>query len=131
MDDRNQQQAIGTHIAQLSIEDRIQLEERLLAGLQQRQPQTIPTHNRNDPAPLSFAQERLWFLAQLEPDVIAYNEVQAMRMKGMLDIAALERSLGALVARHDCLRICFREVNGTVMQIVGAVPAIKLPMHCP
>src|SRR6185436_19644310 len=57
--------------------------------------------------PLSFAQQRLWFLDQLEPGSAAYHIPAALRMRGALDIAALERAIGAIVARHEVLRTRF------------------------
>ena len=57
--------------------------------------------------PLSHAQERLWFLAQLDPDSGAYNIAEAVRLQGPLDLEALQRSLDALVARHEVLRTTF------------------------
>jgi hypothetical protein len=52
-------------------------------------------------APLSFAQERLWFLTQLEPENPAYNLPFALRLSGDLNVAALEKSINAIVARHE------------------------------
>ncbi len=58
-------------------------------------------------APLSFAQQRLWFLDQLQPDHPVYNVPAAIDMRGPLDVAALERSVAAIVARHATLRTTF------------------------
>src|SRR5215211_7303280 len=57
----------------------------------------IPRRARHSPAPLSFAQQRLWFLDQLAPGNVAYNMPAALRMDGPLDVAALQRSLEAIV----------------------------------
>ena len=51
--------------------------------------------------PTSFAQQRLWFLDQLEPGTALYNISRAARMKGRLDLPAIRQALNALVARHD------------------------------
>jgi hypothetical protein len=59
------------------------------------------------PPPLSFSQRRLWFLAQLEPGSAAYNLPAALRLAGRLDLAALRRSLGEIVRRHEVLRTTF------------------------
>ena len=61
---------------------------------------------------LSFAQQRLWFLAQLEPDSSAYNVPSALRLAGPLDVAALARSLGEVVRRHEVLRTAIHTVEG-------------------
>lgn len=63
--------------------------------------------SREAPLPLSFAQERLWFLAQLDPDSPAYNMPLGLRLKGKLDVEALRRTLAALVERHEVLRTIF------------------------
>ena len=59
---------------------------------------------REHPLPLSYAQERQWFLWQLDPDSAAYHIPSALRLKGALDVSALQRSFEALVARHESLR---------------------------
>ena len=57
--------------------------------------------------PLSFAQQRLWFLEQLEPGCCAYNIPDAVRLSGWLDVAALEQSVSEIVRRHESLRTVF------------------------
>ncbi|WP_439899662.1 amino acid adenylation domain-containing protein [Pseudomonas reactans] len=59
---------------------------------------------REHPLPLSYAQERQWFLWQLDPDSAAYHIPSSLRLKGALDVPALQRSFEALVARHESLR---------------------------
>jgi hypothetical protein len=61
---------------------------------------------------LSYAQERLWFLDQLTPGNPAYNLRRAFRLRGPLNLAALEHSLSALAARHDLLRAALPDVAG-------------------
>ncbi len=65
-----------------------------------------------DPGAVSYAQQRLWFLDQLEPGDAAYNRPVAMRLAGTLDLPALQRSLDELVRRHEALRTTFRSVEG-------------------
>jgi amino acid adenylation domain-containing protein/non-ribosomal peptide synthase protein (TIGR01720 family) len=73
--------------------------------------------------PLSFAQQRLWFLDQLEPNNPAYNIPTAVRLEGTLEVTALERSLGELVRRHEALRTLFRgEPEGAIQVIAPAAP---------
>ncbi len=83
--------------------------------------------NRID-APLSFAQQRLWFLQQLDPGSAAYHLLVFYRLKGQLDIAAWERSLNEIIRRHEVLRTVFREQNGTPVQIVLPAVHIDLPI---
>ncbi|HEX8317859.1 amino acid adenylation domain-containing protein, partial [Longimicrobium sp.] len=77
----------------------------------------VPRDHR-DGAPLSFAQERLWFLDRLEPGGTSYNMSWPLRLRGTPDPAALERALGEIVRRHESLRTVFREVNGSPVQVV-------------
>ena len=80
------------------------------------------------PAPLSFAQQRLWLLHQIEPDATIYNEVMALRLEGALDVAALERALSEIVARHQVLRSVFAEHDGAgVQRVVDAAPLSLAP----
>ncbi len=76
--------------------------------------------------PVSFAQQRLWFLSQLEPDNPSYNLPQILRLKGELNVDALEKTINAIIARHESLRTTFREVDGEPVQIVANVHKIKL-----
>ena len=69
-----------------------------------------------EPAPLSFSQRRLWFLDRMEPGSAFYNLPSAMRLHGALDVPALERALGEIVARHAVLRSVLREVAGEPVQ---------------
>ncbi|TQF08574.1 condensation protein, partial [Myxococcus llanfairpwllgwyngyllgogerychwyrndrobwllllantysiliogogogochensis] len=64
----------------------------------------------------SFAQQRLWFLAQLDPDGSAYNAPFAARLKGRLDVGALEEAFLEVVRRHESLRTTFGEVDGRPVQ---------------
>ena len=84
-----------------------------------------PTTHEGD-APLSFAQQRLWFLDQMEPGSPLYNIPSALRMQGKLDVAALEQSINTLVQRHAALRTTFQLVDGQPMQHVQ--PALRLPL---
>ena len=72
----------------------------------------------NQLRPASFAQQRLWFLEQLEPGNAAYNLASAFRIRGILDIDALARALQTIVQRHDSLRTTFTAVDGQVMALL-------------
>jgi amino acid adenylation domain-containing protein len=83
---------------------------------------------RTEPPLLSFAQERLWFLDRLRPGEIAYNLPFALRLRGALDVDALERSLGEIVRRHDALRTVFQERDGTPVQVIAPFGGLPLPL---
>jgi amino acid adenylation domain-containing protein len=78
--------------------------------------------------PLSFAQARLWFLAQLEADSSAYNLPTAFRLTGSLNVTALEQSLSEIVRRHSILRTTFLSVDGQPKQVISSDIALKLPV---
>jgi amino acid adenylation domain-containing protein len=81
----------------------------------------IPRAPRDRPLPLSFAQQRLWFLHQIMPEGAAalYNGPLPVRLSGRLDVAALECGLREIVRRHEALRTAFGEVDGQPVQIVS------------
>jgi amino acid adenylation domain-containing protein len=83
---------------------------------------------RNEELVLSFAQQRLWFFDQLEPGLSAYNIPAAVRLKGPLNLAALERSLNEIIARHESLRTTFGHVDGRPTQVLAPRLTIKLPV---
>jgi len=80
-------------------------------------PAMLPT-SRKAALPLSFAQQRLWFLDQLEPGSAAYNIPGAVHMKGPLNVPAFERSLNEIVRRHEALRTTFSTVDGQPFQVI-------------
>jgi amino acid adenylation domain-containing protein len=81
------------------------------------------------PCQVSFAQQRLWFLEQLEPESCAYNLPNAIRIRGILDIEALALALQTVVQRHDSLRTTFTALDGQVTASVCATPEpAELPL---
>lgn len=90
--------------------------------------QSIPRRPEQAPAPLSFAQQRLWFLEHLIPGTHVYNMTEAMRLCGRLDIAALERSLQEILRRHETLRTAFVAVDGQPVQMIAADLALDVPV---
>ncbi|HEU4884066.1 MAG TPA: amino acid adenylation domain-containing protein [Longimicrobium sp.] len=78
----------------------------------------IPRADRDRPLPLSFAQERLWFIDQLEPGSAAYNVPLALDLRGPLDSAALRRALGEIVRRHEPLRTVFAVRDDEPVQVI-------------
>ncbi|RKG47933.1 amino acid adenylation domain-containing protein, partial [Corallococcus sp. AB011P] len=81
------------------------------------------------PQPLSFAQQRLWFLDQLAPDDASYNLPVTLRLLGRLDVQALRRAFEALVARHEALRTTFFEEEGQPFQRIHPPAEWVLPME--
>ena len=79
---------------------------------QANKPKTIARRPNANSAPLSYGQEQLWLLDQMEPGSLVYNESYTMRMRGILDVAALEWSLNEMVRRHEILRTTFTTENG-------------------
>ncbi|OKH59462.1 non-ribosomal peptide synthetase [Scytonema sp. HK-05] len=83
--------------------------------------------SREEKLPLSFAQQRLWFLQQLEANSGFYNIAAAVRFEGHLyNIAALESSLNHIISRHEVLRTNFLTVDGQAMQVIASSKTIKL-----
>jgi Condensation domain len=76
--------------------------------------------------PLSFAQQRLWFLDQLEPNRAIYNVSSGFRLTGPLGIDALERSLNEIIRRHEVLRTIFSTVDGQPVQVI--LPSLVIPL---
>lgn len=82
--------------------------------------------SRDQSLPLSFAQQRLWFLDQLQPNSPAYNMPLAFRLDGALDLQAFEQSLNAVVARHEILRTCFPMQRGKAVQVINEQSEVKI-----
>src|SRR5918999_2287286 len=95
-------------------------------GVASSHTQTIPQRKDRNACVLSFGQQRLWFLDQMEPDNSSYNIPFAFRLSGHLDKLALERSLTEIVRRHEALRTNFPVINGEPKQVVGAVLTLTL-----
>ena len=81
------------------------------------------------PCPLSFAQERMWFLDQLVPDSPAYNIVDVVRFPGTLNMKAMKQALNELVQRHEMLRTTIKLQDGLPVQVVLPGIDIALPEH--
>ncbi|MGX5797723.1 condensation domain-containing protein, partial [Pseudomonas sp. E2-15] len=89
----------------------------LEASIGEEQPALVSV-SRDQLLPLSYAQERQWFLWQLDPHSAAYHIPSALRLKGRLDTSALQRSFDALVARHESLRTCVQVQADGARQII-------------
>ncbi|HEX5886575.1 MAG TPA: amino acid adenylation domain-containing protein, partial [Pyrinomonadaceae bacterium] len=84
--------------------------------------------SREEVLPLSFAQQRLWFLDQMEPGNPFYNLGGAMRLRGPLDIPALKKSFDEVLRRHEVLRTSFEGTGKEVRQVVAAAAHLRLPI---
>ena len=108
---------VSSRIASLSPEKRALLEKRL-----NRQGNEFNTF------PPSFAQQRLWFIDQLEPGNKSYIMPTAVRHVGALDVPTLEKALTEIVRRHEAVRTTFAAVDGQPVQVINPVKPIKLPI---
>ncbi len=81
---------------------------------------------RGNTAPLSFAQQRLWFIDQLEPGSPLFNIALMYRMRGPLNVTALEDTVNEIVRRHESLRTTFRDIDGQPVQVIA--PELRLPL---
>ncbi|HKH47568.1 MAG TPA: amino acid adenylation domain-containing protein [Thermoanaerobaculia bacterium] len=97
----------------------------LRAGEGLGEPPIVPVGREGD-LPLSYAQERLWFVHQLDPESFAFNIPRAVRLLGDLDPAALAGALQALAARHESLRTRFPAREGTPVQEIAPAPDLRL-----
>ena len=120
---------LADRIAALAPEQRALLERRLAEAQAVEVNARPPLRRRSEGVCLlSFAQLRLWFLDQLEPGTCLYNVPSAIRLKGPLDVPALERSLNAIVKRHEALRTTFSLVDVDPVQVVHQAFAARLEM---
>ncbi|MEJ5865688.1 amino acid adenylation domain-containing protein [Pseudomonas farsensis] len=83
----------------------------------------------SEPAHLSYAQERQWFLWQLDPDSTAYHVPTALRLRGALDVTALQRSFDALLERHESLRTTFESTHEGPVQVIHAPSALPIEVE--
>src|SRR5438034_7261790 len=126
---------LAKRIAELAPEKRKilleELQKKMLAQQLQEhkdgtaQAQILPQKRETNRFPLSFAQRRLWFLHQLEPQSAFYNIPLALRLTGWLHVDALERSLAVVVQRHEVLRTTFSTQEEQPVQVV----ALSLPIQ--
>ncbi|MBW3570369.1 MAG: amino acid adenylation domain-containing protein [Gemmatimonadetes bacterium] len=89
-------------------------------------PNALRPRGDDGPAPLSFAQQRLWVLHQINPLDTSYNEVASFQLSGELDVPALERALAEIFRRHEVLRSAFAQQDGDAVQRVVEHPAPAL-----
>lgn len=132
MSNRNNRQSL----TQLTSEERIALFEQLTRKKKAQQPSStssIPRQSRDTHSfPLSFAQQRLWFLDQFEPNTPLYTITQAFRIQGHLYQHTLRYALEGIVARHELLRTTYGtaagSTEGSPEQIIAAQSAVPIPL---
>ena len=128
MNPRDAMDQLSAKLTQLSPEQLAELMQRLKgkeaggASAGQRPRQNL------DELPLSFAQQRLWFIDQLEPGSPAYNIPFGVRIRGRLDEARLSRTLNEVVSRHATLRTTFPAVDGVPRQVIAPPAPLDLPV---
>ncbi len=103
------------------------VEEARRAGRNVEEP-AIVTVSRDEPLPLSFAQQRLWVSHRLDPNSSAYHVSNAVRLTGALDAGAMERALTELVRRHESLRTRFVEIDDEPVQLIDPAGFVPLPI---
>ena len=120
---------LSDRLSQLSPEKRELLLQKLQQNHLQGIPPTIqPQSRKRNIFPLSFAQERLWFLAQLEPDNSFYNQPTALRLTGNLNLEVLKQALQEIIERHTSLRTNFAIVEGKPVQIIKPIVNFEIPI---
>ncbi|MBO0798436.1 MAG: non-ribosomal peptide synthetase, partial [Blastocatellia bacterium] len=114
----------------LGAADDFELFEYLLEeeGIRAPDDQAIPRRAADRPAPLSFAQRRLWFLEQMDRGSATYNISGGLRLQGDLERDALAASLDAIMRRHETLRTGFVTIEDTPVQVVHPPAAMPLPL---
>jgi amino acid adenylation domain-containing protein len=110
---------LNSNLSQLSPEERVELERRLLRRTHGASKAGIPRRTPGIPCPLSHAQQRLWFLDQYEPGSAVYNIPMAWSLHGRLDLDALQRAFQTLVDRHEALRTTFATLEDVPIQVVA------------
>src|SRR5215210_5017729 len=127
---RGEMAEVIDRLAGLSPEKRRLLEARLRASRQaaagERVAAPAPRERPDGTAPLSFAQQRMWVLERMEPGSSAWNIPTPLRLRGALDVAALERALNALRERHESLRTTFAERGGEPVQVIHPYAPVPL-----
>ena len=90
---------------------------------------SLQRHTELERAPLSYSQQRLWFIHELQGSSAEYNMPEALRLRGRLDVDALRRTVQAIVDRHESLRTHFVEERGEPVQIITPGLTLEIPMQ--
>jgi len=109
--------------------DLLLAEEGIEASSAEIIPLRVQDINNKEKAPfLSFGQQRLWFLHQLEPNNPFYNNSVVIELKGLLDVEILEKSLNEIVQRHEALRTNFSVINNQPVHVIASTQIISMPV---
>jgi amino acid adenylation domain-containing protein len=98
-------------------------------GIGEAKPERIPHRSESGPAPLSFAQQRMWFLDQLEPESPLYNIHTGVELSGPLNVPVLQRSIGEILRRHEALHTTFAVIDDRPVQVINKNAIFKLPVN--
>src|SRR5689334_1443654 len=90
-------------------------------------PETIPRRRKFSPGPVSSAQQRLWFIDQLDPGTPAFNIPAAVRLLGSLDVKVLENCFDEIIKRHESLRTSFAADDGLPVQVIASSLKFEIP----
>ncbi len=118
-------------LAKLSREQRAALFQRLKEKQKRETSLDEPIHHQkriSSAFPLSFAQLRLWFLDQFEPNSSIYNIPQALRLRGPVSLEILQKALELLTVRHETLRTTFVTIDGEPQQVIAEAGLITIPL---
>jgi amino acid adenylation domain-containing protein len=98
-------------------------------GIGEAKTERIPRRTESGPAPLSFAQQRIWFLDQLEPESPLYNIHTGVELWGPLNVPVLQRSIAEILRRHEALRTTFAVIDDRPVQVINKNAIFKLPVN--
>jgi len=118
---------ISNYLSQLPSEKRKLLEVLMKEeGIEMGRLPITPLGRTSNTFPPSFAQQRLWFLDQLDPHNPFYNIPMAVRLKGSLNVPALGQAFSEIIRRHEVIRATFAEIDGQLAQIIRPVQSLEL-----
>ncbi|NEP80671.1 MAG: amino acid adenylation domain-containing protein [Okeania sp. SIO3B3] len=100
----------------------------LILGATRQQLAAIQPVSRDEELPLSFAEQRLWFLDQLQEGSVVYNEQEGLRLSGSLYVEALEKAVQEIIRRHESLRTNYQAITGSPVRVIHPELDLKIPI---